>query len=310
MIMRVLSKYCVTAAATVSMGLFAACFTGIESTPKISAEKVERSPAPGAQEEALMADIAGEPPARWKRGKEFTVTDPRISIIFDPGAPEIAAGDTLRYVSTDRVISILGEPQAQLRFETRRGGTALYTADISDVALAARPSFEIPFTVEQSVVAEVGGRLEGKRLFVLTPMWYDGHGQSFTGRKFVPAVVERVVAGNTVYPVRLVMREEESGYLFDIFMSVGSNLKAPRSFHKLFSLTDPHRRYPLIKDNIWQNIINGRVARGMTLDECRLALGAPASVKRRPTTSALLEMWTYENGRYLLFQDGILEEFR
>ncbi len=48
----------------------------------------------------------------------------------------------------------------------------------------------------------------------------------------------------------------------------------------------------------------------MTLDECRLALGAPAKVRRRTDHSTLYEVWSYENGIYLMFHDGVLKEYR
>lgn len=61
---------------------------------------------------------------------------------------------------------------------------------------------------------------------------------------------------------------------------------------------------------MWTNIINNRVSPGMTLDECRLALGSPAKVSRRPDHSVLREIWSYENGIYLMFVDGILSSYR
>lgn len=307
--MKSFSKYCLTAAATASLWLFAACFTGIESTPKITADKIDRTQVAEQPEHEFISGIAGEPPAQWKPGKTFVITDPRISIIFDPGAPEMAVGDTLRYQSTTKKISIIGESLAQLRFSNASGIDAVYTTELSTDALTSKKSLEIPFTVEQSIVDEVRTRLQGRQLYMLTDMWYDASGQSFSGRKFVPAKVERVLTGNTVYPIRFIMREKESGNLFDIFMSIGSDLKAPRAFHKLFSLTDPRLRYPGITDEVWANIISGKVSIGMSLNECRLALGAPATVKRRPNNSVLYEIWNYDNGIYLLFEDGILKDF-
>lgn len=56
--------------------------------------------------------------------------------------------------------------------------------------------------------------------------------------------------------------------------------------------------------------MNNRVRYGMTLDECRLALGAPAKVRRRTDHSTLYEVWSYENGIYLMFHDGVLKEYR
>ena len=48
----------------------------------------------------------------------------------------------------------------------------------------------------------------------------------------------------------------------------------------------------------------------MTRDQCRMAIGSPAEVKRRTDNNYLIEIWTYENGHYLMFKDGILSAYR
>ena len=93
-------------------------------------------------------------------------------------------------------------------------------------------------------------------------------------------------------------------------MSVSDKSKSGRNFSMLFSLSDPRLRYPEITDEVWANIQNGRVAKFMTRDECRIALGSPKSIQRRNIITVLQEMWTYENGVYLLFDDGILQSYR
>ncbi|MDE6394843.1 MAG: hypothetical protein K2K77_05820, partial [Duncaniella sp.] len=60
----------------------------------------------------------------------------------------------------------------------------------------------------------------------------------------------------------------------------------------------------------WQLIIAGRITEGMTLEACRLALGSPKEIERGATNSVIREAWLYENGVYLLFEDGLLKRFR
>lgn len=55
---------------------------------------------------------------------------------------------------------------------------------------------------------------------------------------------------------------------------------------------------------------NGTVTEDMTRDECRLSLGAPDNIDRRAGYSVLREVWSYENGRYLIFEDGLLRSYR
>ncbi|MDE5838012.1 MAG: hypothetical protein K2H39_03070 [Paramuribaculum sp.] len=286
-----------------------ACFTGVESTPKISADSIEKTLPANIGELQFLSDISGESPSHWKPGKQFHVTDSRIGIIFNPGAPELKSGDIISYKEMHQTISLTGEPMVELLFEDSLSNEMIYRIDSSEDALKQRTNIEIPFTVEHSIIDSVKSRMENKTFYILTPVWYDMREQSFTGRKYVPVKVLEVTPGNSVYPVKLKL-SDENGKPFVMFLSVGNNGKAPRGFHKLFSLTDPRLKYPLIKDNVWQNIINNRIAVDMTLDECRLALGAPAKVIRRADQSTLYEIWNYENGIYLLFRDGILSEYR
>ena len=71
--------------------LFSSCFTGIESTPRISAGDVrKRDAATLTPEQQFLGDISAEPPASWTAGKRFFVTDDKISIIFAPGGAAAA----------------------------------------------------------------------------------------------------------------------------------------------------------------------------------------------------------------------------
>ncbi|MDE6049597.1 MAG: hypothetical protein K2G09_07895 [Paramuribaculum sp.] len=298
------SLFCLTL-----LALCSSCFTGVESTPKISAESVEKTLPGNIAEQKYLGDISGESPGAWKPGKGFNVTDSRIVIIFNPGAPELYPGDVIYFKGMREGVSLTGEPMVEIQFVDSKSREMTYRVDSSEGALKSRQSIEVPFTVENSVVDSVKARMKGHTFYILTPVWYDMREQSFTGRKYVPVKILDVLPGNSVYPIKLVIADEY-GDNFVLFMSVGVSLKAPRGFHKLFSLTDPRLRYPLIRDEVWQNIINNRIAIDMTLDECRLALGAPAKVVRRADQSTLYEIWTYENGVYLLFRDGILSEYR
>ena len=298
------------AAAVLLAAACSSCFTGVESTPKISADKVERTVAPNAKEQVFLSDISGEAPGLWRPGKQWIVTDSRIGIIFNPGAPALAPGAAISFTGMNEVQSISGEPQVELRFSDESGNPMAYRIDASVKSVGERVGLEIPFAVERAVVDSVRSRIEGNVYYVLTPMWYDLGEQSYTGLKYVPVKIKEVLPGNSVYPVKLLCVDERSGVPFVLFMSVGSNLKAPRGFHKLFSFSNPRERYPAITDEAWENIVNNRVRYGMTLDECRLALGAPAKVRRRTDHSTLYEVWSYENGIYLMFHDGVLKEYR
>lgn len=118
-----------------------------------------------------------------------------------------------------------------------------------------------------------------------------------------------VLPGNDVYPSQVVFRDKE-GHHGSVMMSTGGVGGTSRTFHTLFAFTDPHLRFPAITPENWELIKNSRVTSGMTRDECRLALGAPNEVDRRPSSMGLVEVWGYNSGKYLMFQDGILTSYR
>ena len=93
-------------------------------------------------------------------------------------------------------------------------------------------------------------------------------------------------------------------------MKIPGTHGAGRDFDSQFSMTDVRKQYPSIAPAIWDNIVNGKIAEGMTKEECRLAMGNPVNVRQLPDQSGLREYWYYDGGRYLFFVDGLLKEFR
>ncbi|MDE6343972.1 MAG: hypothetical protein K2L69_04485, partial [Muribaculaceae bacterium] len=61
---------------------------------------------------------------------------------------------------------------------------------------------------------------------------------------------------------------------------------------------------------VWRAIVEGRLKKGMTRDLVRLSLGSPKDILRGHDYSSAYERWEYDGGIYLVFRDGLLEEFR
>ena len=289
------------------------CFTGIESTPRINADDAGREVTRTTSEEAYLADIGNEPFARWTPGKQWVVTDPKLSILLagDGDVRPVEVGDTLSYVGCAEVPSMTGGGAVDLRFDATGGSEYRYRVNAPASALAARQRVDIPFTVEMSVIDSVAARLDGRTLYTRTPLWYDSIGEGVTGRRFVPVTVTDVTVGNTVCPVRVRFTDAAMpGRDYFIYLAIGEGAAASRTFAAQFYFDNPRSRYPSMSDATWDNIVNSRVAEGMTRDECRLSLGAPSDIKRRYGRDRLGELWSYPDGSYLLFEDGLLWEFR
>lgn len=298
---------------------FQSCFTGIESTPKISESDLRRESRASRPEVTYLDGITGEPPSLWHAGKFWTVTDPRSERVFGINLD----GSEISFTGISEVVSITGSPEAIISFDSPAGRVS-YRTDISADSLMRRRDFAIPYAVENSVVDAVRSRLAGNRYYITTSLWNDASGNSVRGLKYIPVEVVDVSAGRGVYPLRLSLSYEvpvagvksAPGHVkpgdsthryFNLAMAApGSVGGATHAFPDFFSLTDPRKRYPKIEDKAWANIIAGRVGEGMTRDECRLALGSPANISRHAGYSELREIWTYDEGIRLVFIDGLL----
>ncbi|MCM1021129.1 MAG: hypothetical protein NC343_02580 [Muribaculum sp.] len=296
---------------------FSSCFTGIESTPKITAKHVSREGVESTllPEETFLHNVTGDSLGMWQAGKQFFVTDSRISIAFEPAKHEMPKqGETIRFSHFNEVPSMTGINETEIVFLSNDTLTCVYRVNAPLNELKARRNgVEIPFTIEMSVVEKARKMLVDSVMYIRTPVWYNSDGKyTINGRKFIPVKIVAVEPGNLVYPLRVCFQPVgyEDHEPACVYMSVSDNSKSGRNFAMLFSLNDPRLRYPEITDEVWGNIQNSRVAKYMTRDECRIALGAPKSVQRRNAITSLQELWTYENGIYLMFEDGILQSFR
>ncbi|WP_290430572.1 hypothetical protein [Paramuribaculum intestinale] len=308
--MNILTRFTLQYAASILLAVSATgCFTGIESTPKITANEKDLAKISGG-ESNLLSDIKGEPIEEWKPGKRLYVTDNKALMLFgEENNSGSLQGEYLIYDGVEKVLTITGQEVAEFRFHTADGRKMRYRSGHSPEEISRIGSVAIPLTIEETIVDEVRRRLKGSTFYIMTSLWYDMNEHSFNGRKFIPVKILDVKEGNTIYPVRLLI-DDGNGYRFQLFMSVGDSRKAPRSFASLLSETDPRLKYPDTPDAVWNNIINGRVAIDMTRDQCRMAIGSPAEIKRRTDNNYLIEIWSYENGHYLMFKDGILSAYR
>ena len=264
--------------------LLSSCFTGIESTPRISQGDVKRRDAAQlTPEQQFLADIMPLPPSQWQTGKRFFVTDDKISIIFmpsDTGCDSLSGSDLVFESFTD-VPSVTGNGATMLTFTSPgHEGELHYRVNSPTSDLQHRDRLEVPFAIERSIVDQVDSLMRSRTFYITTPKWFvASDGKDYFGKRHIP-------------------------------VTIGSDRAATRNFNAVFNFNDPRKRYPQITDETWQMIVNSKVAAGMTRDECRLALGAPNSFRTIPVYNAVVEQWNYDDGMYLIFEDGILTRYR
>lgn len=309
-----------TAVCLALTAVLSGCFTGVESTPVISGKDVQRQRASAlSAEQRYLADILPTAPAQWTLGKRLIVTDSRIGIVLDASTDTQsgsrrtpAPGDTLRLVAAAPTPTLTEQPEITLTFVGAHGDSLAYHTGIDERAWKSRQSLEIPFTIDADVIDSVARRLVGKHLYIIAQRrmsWPDG--AIITPRRYVGVTVREVRGGTAELPVIVVIEPDEApGTHQAVYMTLGDGATATRNFDKVFSLENPRSRFPRIEDDVWELICDGKIRLGMTPDECRLSLGAPTDYIKVPSTAGMIERWTYPDGVYLIFEDGVLARFR
>lgn len=294
------------------MLMLAGCFTGIESTKKINITREDRKLLTLTEEDTFLNKIHGQPLAEWNTGKQFIVSDGRISLLFDRSGGYHEHSDTsgmagrhlaFKGISHRRLPDASEETVLLLSDETNE-----FRLPTGKSPLESRygvQSSDIPMLIDLDMVKDADRLLTGRKLWIRTALWYDIDGNRMAGRKFIPVTVERVEPGTMVFPLRLTL-SDESGLIFIQYMNIGNGSNESRSFAKLFRLSDPRTSYPAISDENWALIQKGKIRLGMTKEECRLSLGNPTSTDSGHDYSSTIDIWKYEDGTFLRFQDGLL----
>ena len=291
-----------------SVAMFSSCFTGIENTGHISEKDVEKARAgERTAEDAYLDSIVPAPYASWQEGKQFYVADNNIRLIFSPQTDSLQ-GSTLRYVgsesfrqidNTEEAVLVFSDGQREYRYDTGKTFRELEETPAQ---------YLVPFMTDMDFVEQVDSMLRGKELYIKTSDWRRPDGTAERGVRYVAVRVTDVTPGDAVYPFYVAF--ECDGRNSGVFMSSATSSVRNMTFGKLFSFSDIRKHYRSISDDNWALIVNGKVKEGMTKEECSLSLGAPRTIDRMPTRAGLYERWVYVNGVMLVFENGLLTQYR
>lgn len=291
------------------------CFTGIESTKKINLSRDDKRRADPTPEERFMDQLESYPLKSWERGKQFIVSDDRAMLVIVPQrglvatAPDSIKGKTLEFTGVESKINAAGAFTVTILFTD---GIYIYAYDTGkefQEAMEDVKSSQIPMLIDQQMVDEARQLLSGKKFWTRSNLWYDKDGDRIDGKKFVEITIVDVQPGNMIFPLQLQILSDSNQTAY-MYMNYGSDDNESRAFHNLFSISDIRKHYPNIEPETWDYISEGKVKIGMTKDECRLALGNPAELNSGHDYSQTLDIWAYENGRVLWFEDGRLIKIR
>lgn len=296
-----------------------ACFTGVESTPRIGLSDVRKQQAATVTDEQKFLDgLVPLPPSAWKPGHRLRVTDDKIGLALTArSAPaDNLAGRDLYFEHYEPAVSLTGTDAIEFVFAADSLGSKdryFYRIAVPVSEIDTLSAMQVPFTIDMELVAKVDSMMRGNTYYVRTPLWYaaDAPHESAHGLRHIAVVIDSVVAGDANYPLSVLF--SQPGHPQNramVYMTVGKSKASTRNFDVLFSFRDPRQVYQAIKDDVWALIIHSRVKEGMTREECRLALGSPTTVQRIPTYGGMREVWQYSDGVFLHFDDGLLSRYR
>lgn len=301
-----------------SLAIFlSGCFTGVEGTKAITQKDVNKALESNNTivNDGGMSIYKIDPAGfkDWEIGKIFYVTDDNVKLLFNDMAIDkdtiSLKGRYLTYKGYSTDMSIDGKETVNIAFADDRHHKYTYSTNkaIGDIEKSGS-SYSVPYLVDMDNVLKLRTMLTGKELYVRTSIWYDAAGNMMKGRKFVKVTIKDVLPGSKYFPYMIKFSDGATqAYLY---VSSEQSSIQNRSLSDLFSIANPHDKYPSITDEKWAIIIVGDLALDMTKDECRLSLGAPKTIERIPTYDGLKEYWTYDNGTYLIFEDGLLRKYR
>lgn len=290
------------------------CSTGIENTKTIRYSKTEKREIAPSPEEALLSDISGVSLKDWKPGRRFLISDNRAAVVFESTSPlsvssEPLKGKLIKFREVRQRITPGGESQAVLVFEDDSKEYLYPSGKRYKDALENISSLDVPMLIDLETVEAYRDRLKGLSVWSRSSLWYDEKGEKFQGRRFVPLKIVDVSPGDLLFMIHLSVIDE-NGENAVIYMNPVYRGMESRTFPSLFCLSDPKLHHQSIRPEIWELIRNERVCEGMTKEECKLALGNPDDVSTGHDWNQTIDIWTYKNGTFLQFQDGLLTRFR
>lgn len=285
------------------------CFTGVEGTSKITMSKKE-TVAGQTKEDLYLSDITNPSAGNWTEGKRFLVADSKFSIMISD-APDLGlqAGDTIYFEGLRETNSVAGEKRTLIGFTSPRGRFTYPVEKPLREVTETTTVADIPMLIDLDIVEAVRERMKGKDLWTRTALWYGDSLQYVKGKKFDGVRVTDVAPGNSFFPLRVKFTDGDQ-LEGQLLMNLGNTGNESRSFSRLFYLTDPRNSYRHISPENWAAIQREELRLGMTKEESRLAKGTPQDVNTGHDYSNTMEIWTYADGTYLQFVDGLLVRFK
>lgn len=295
--------------------ILASCSTGIESTKKIRMNKDDVKLMAKSKEQIFASSLQGTPLSSWEKGKKFLAMSDRALYIFEPNETitginvENFSGKTLTFVGVDSHITPDLKDECVIVFSD---GTNLFrylTKKPTAEAMNDIDSSKLPLLSDIDLIERWKEKLTGSTLWTKSNLWYDCNGTRVPGLKFAKVTVTDILPTTGDFPMKVKITGPNGEEAF-LNMNYTSDTHDSRNFAAVFFMADPKGKYPHISDENWALIQRGKVGAGMTKEECKLSIGNPDDLQSGHSRSQTMDIWQYNDGTYLMFEDGLLTRFR
>lgn len=253
--------------------------------------------------------------SEWEKGRRFIAMSDRTLYIFEPTgldndlSEQSFKGKQLVYQGIESSQTPDLKEECVIVFTDGSTTYRYKTGKSTSTAMKEIDSSKLPLISDIEFTAQWKEKIEGKTLWTKSNLWYDANGDRMQGLKFAKVTVDDVEAYAGDFPMRVKIKGPD-GTTAWIYMNYTSDPHDTRDFASTFFLTDPKGKYPQISEANWSLIQQGRLAEGMTKEECKLSIGNPDEVRSGHDRSQTIDIWQYSDGTYMFFTDGLLTEFR
>ncbi|MDE6523491.1 MAG: hypothetical protein K2L17_11780 [Muribaculaceae bacterium] len=266
-------------------------------------------------EQTLAESLRGTPLSSWEEGKRFLAMSDRTIYIFEPTelmsspAGEDITGRILTFKGVDSYINPDLKEECVIIFSDGSNTFRYRTKKPTSQALKEIESNKIPLLSDLDLIDAWKEQILGRTMWTKSNLWYDSNGNRQSGLKYAKVTIADVLPSTGDFPmnVKITGQNGEEAY---IRMNYTSDAHDSRNFASDFFLTDPKGKYQHISDENWKLIQMGKIGPGMTKEECKLSIGNPDEVRSGHNRSQTLDIWQYNDGTYLMFEDGLLTNFR
>ena len=234
--------------ATVLCIFVTSCFTGVESTKKITMPDTGEIAAQSPEDRFIESYFVQQGCDTWRIGKPFYYTDEKLSFVFRPEKPTFPDSISLKgkiftYAGSIEESPFGGDDKVVLLFDCEGHKFRYETGKTREEIGRLKYTPLIPPFIDIDDLNMARSLLKDRVLYIKTPMWYNEKSEAIEGRKLIPVRVVDIRPGNNVLPVE-VWFEDDKGNQAGVFMSLLSSSRSQYiTFDRLFSFENPRLQY-------------------------------------------------------------------